>query len=1286
MPPPPMDPSAFSPAVGRIPSGLRLPRRYHVLGILGHGGMGDVYRVFDRLSGHAVALKHVRRTSEDAGPQTTLAEISQTLILPPTGEVTVDDPLHSQTPARLSKRTSLRATEVAVLQHQRLAIANEFRTLSSLRHPHIISVLDYGFDDEGSPFFTMELLPDPQPFTVGTLGQSPHDVGALAVQLLSALSYLHRHGIVHRDLKPTNVLLSQGRVKVLDFGVAAHAAGVHDVAGTLEYMAPELLIGAAPSVASDLYAVGVLLWEALTGHYPFVRDTATTFLQDVMGPEDCTRFPARLLPLLQRPGWAPPILQRDPNLAPRGPARVLPFDRLPASLRDIVRRLLHRDPTQRFATAEAAVHAVSQATGIELHGLHAATRESLLSAAPLVGRKSEVDYLQHALTQAQRNHGALVLLSGESGVGKSRLMEELRTQALVAGFQVFRGQAESDGQSPLEELAQILRPLCITLDVEDEAASVLQDLVPDLSELLQRPVAAAPLLDSQAAQQRLLSTIAGVLGQIKSPTLVLLEDAQWAASETLDLLHEMQALLPALPLLVVVSYRDDEGPALHQRLPSAQLLPVLRLDEASVTDLAVAILGPSGSQPALLQQLLRDSEGNTLFLIEVARALAEQHTGPGISHAKKGTPGSALTVGMLALLRRRLQRVPAHDFPLLQLLAVAGRQIDLALLRRLCPNPDGFLEGCADAAVLEVCEDRWRFSHDKLREALLADLDRRSQQTLHCTIAEALESMYRDHVDHAAALAHHFERGGLPARALHYALVAGEHALRRGALVEAERILDSVTRSLPKESAPSWQAAKAFRLQAQALAGLGRTAACVQASLQGLVVVGHAVPQHKPLLLAGIAQHVAGQVQRRLLPRPALAPQAPLSRVEEARMLALVGEASVFSLQHLQMAYCMLASTNAADDCQAVEQQVYGYGSLALLLSLSPLRPLAESYFVRAEALLRAQSAKDSRAAIELYRLRAIVCIGAGQLHEARRLAQVALAMATRLRDAPLRMFCLLVQRMAHLHLGHFRAALRDGEEIAQLARAGHNAQQLTWALTISAMVRLRVGQIGPAQRELSEAQSAVQHADDQMARCAIDALTAQLCLRLGQRERCMDLLRPAFAKMQAAQMTVPGFLVCFRSLIETGLGLQPTEPNASSRNEHAILESVRALCHRLRRYARANPVARPAAALSTGLVALHDGKLALSLLALRRALREAEELQMPFDQAEAHEALARLAQRQATSPCRIPVGFPPVHSAAQRAAARHLYEQLGADWHVAVLDGDTARLAAMRTNAMAAI
>lgn len=1278
----PSQPKANRPqAEGSAPSGLRLPRRYRYLDVLGHGGMGEVYRVFDRLSGQTVALKHVRRVVDEHEAGTELL-VSQTLIVggdgPDTGVPTIHDPLHASLAPIPRAASSLRPTAVAVLHHQRLAIAHEFRTLASLRHPHIISVIDYGFDEDGSPFFTMELLPDAQPFTVASHGQPLDVLAERTGQMLSALSYLHRHGILHRDLKPSNVLWANGRVKLLDFGVAAHASGTQDVAGTLEYMAPELLLGAPPSVASDLYAVGVLLWESLTGQYPFARESAAGFLADVLGPEDSPRFPERLLPLLQRPEWSSKPLHVDPGRSQAASRQPLLFDQLPSAFRDFVRRLLQRDPMQRFASAEAATQALASACNIELAGLHLATRECLLSAAPLLGRAAEVSILRQSLHQAQKGHGSLVLLGGESGVGKSRLMEEVRTLALVAGFQVFRGQAASEGQSPLEELAQIVRPLSLTLDIDDDAASVLHDLIPDLGGLLGRPIAAAPALDSQATQQRLQSTIADLLQQIQSASLVLLEDAQWAASETLDLLGDLQSRLPHLPLLIVVSYRDDECPDLPQRLPNAQLVPVLRLDAQAVGELATTLLGPLGSQHEIQQQLLHESEGNTLFLIEVARALADSGDASSLtrSPSAQGLVGRTLTGGMLALLQRRLRRIAESDLPILQRMAVAGRQIDLAFLRTQCRDPDAFLGSCDDAAVLEVSDDRWRFSHDKLREALLADLDRTQLQTLHRDVGEALESLYRDQPDHAAALAHHFERAGLPTRALHYALLAGEHALRRGALVEAERILESTTRSLPSHSTPLWQTAKAFRLQAEALAGLGRTAACVQTSLRGLDAMGHPVPQQKAGLISGIAQQLVGQVQRRLTgDAKGVSTQIPLWRAEEARLLALVGEASVFSLQHLQMAYCMLASTNAADDSHAVDQQVYGYSSLALLLSASPLRSLAHGYFARAESLLRQHATQESRAAIELHRLRAIVCVGGGQLHEALRQAQRAVAMATRLHDAPLRMFGLLVQRMANLHLGLFRDALIDSDEIARLARAGHNDQQLTWALTISAMLSMRTGQLDRAQRELSEAESAVQRADDQMARCAIDALSAGLALRLGDAERARSLLGPAFSTLKAAKMTVPGLLVCFRGLIEAGLALEPHASPDPSQPEPTIIRDVRTLVSRLARYAKANPVARPAAALYAGLLALRDGDPATARTYLLRALRTAQQLQMPFDQAEAHHALSLLPDTDRRSGWSSSPLFP---VAAHRAAARQLFVRLGADWHVAVLDGDTARMQAM--------
>lgn len=208
--------------------------RYEVLDVIGEGGMGIVYRARDHLTGHDVALKQVTISND------------QFVTSPHTG-ATMDN---------------------------RLALAEEFQTLASLRHPHIISVLDYGFED-GQPYFTMELLDEAE--TILVAGASCDVAGqvVLIVQMLQALNYLHRRGIIHRDLKPENVLVVNGKVKLLDFGLAVPLNAEDDlddkdkqVVGTLAYMAPEVLQGQKASHFSDLYGVGVIAYELLAGKYP----------------------------------------------------------------------------------------------------------------------------------------------------------------------------------------------------------------------------------------------------------------------------------------------------------------------------------------------------------------------------------------------------------------------------------------------------------------------------------------------------------------------------------------------------------------------------------------------------------------------------------------------------------------------------------------------------------------------------------------------------------------------------------------------------------------------------------------------------------------------------------------------------------------------------------------------------------------------------------------------------------------------------------------------------------
>src|SRR5262245_11638350 len=228
------------------PRPILLGKRYILQSELGHGGMGVVQRAVDRLTGEPVALKRVTASAE----QLVFASSDSGLDL-------------------------------------RLALAREFQLLSSLRHPHIISVLDYGFDEERQPYFTMELIENPRTVIQAGHGLSSGERVQLLIQILQALVYLHRRGIVHRDLKPHNVLVtSDTQLKVLDFGLslmhkqAEVATGT--TAGTMAYMAPEVFQGSPASESSDLYAVGVIAYELLAGKHPFNVDNVTQLMHDIL--------------------------------------------------------------------------------------------------------------------------------------------------------------------------------------------------------------------------------------------------------------------------------------------------------------------------------------------------------------------------------------------------------------------------------------------------------------------------------------------------------------------------------------------------------------------------------------------------------------------------------------------------------------------------------------------------------------------------------------------------------------------------------------------------------------------------------------------------------------------------------------------------------------------------------------------------------------------------------------------------------------------------------------------
>lgn len=765
-------------------------RRYVLDKKLGAGGMGAVYEAFDRLSGETVALKRV---------------------------------------------TSVHNDDHAV----RIALSREFQTLASLRHPNVIGVLDYGFDDERMPYFTMRLLQKAHPLNEAGRGKSAREKLRFISQVLQALVYLHRRGVLHRDLKPDNVLLAEdGLVKVLDFGLATGGGQRGpEHGGTLRYMAPEVVRGETPDERADLYSVGVITYELLTNNHPFQGTNTLELVKNILNSEPNLLVLEEIVledsssePVLSddQPTWPVfdlqgemPTMIGDPLPEDPENTEMLNIKRISDELEAVsmqhtfiqqegfftttgdvgvptlssfVGRLLDKEAEHRFPSAQAALdalHALLGDVATDTHGI----RDSFLQAAQFVGRETELKSLKAALGDAIEGRGSLWLVAGESGVGKSRLSDEIRTQALVQGVMVLRGQAVHEGSQTYQVWREPLRRLVMSANPSPNEASILKQIIPDIDRLINHEVTEVLPVEGADPQQRLQAAVVNVfthyMQRTRQPILVLLEDLQWS-DESLALLNALAGVVSTLPLLIIGNYRNDEAPDMVERVPNASMIQLSRLEADHISQLSRSMLGEAGRQPHLVEFLHKETEGNIFFIIEIVRALAEE-AGHLERVAQMKLPQRVTAGGMQALLQRRLDQVAPPYRPLLAQAAVMGREIDLAALiqtaRRV--TMDDWLNACANAAVLEFQDGRWRFAHDKLRERIINALTPEQSKRLHQRAAEGIEAAYAWSLDdQAAMLAYHWSFTGNTEKEFNYSTIAGEKASDVSAYRDAKHYLE----------------------------------------------------------------------------------------------------------------------------------------------------------------------------------------------------------------------------------------------------------------------------------------------------------------------------------------------------------------------------------------------------------------------------------------------------------------------------------------------------------------
>ena len=575
--------------------GQRLSNRYEIISELGRGGMGVVYKAHDPLLNREVAVK----------------------LIPP----------------------AILSTE-AEQRFQR-----EAQLVAQMDHPAVVPIYDFG-KYEGSLFFVMPVV---QGTTLrGFLREQTLTLGEVidtGVQIAEALDYSHSRGVIHRDIKPENIMVSREegarvRVRIMDFGLARAAAESRitktgTIAGTLAYLSPEQ-VASSSSVdhRSDIYALGTVLYECLTGEPPFSGE-----LQSIL---------YRIVHEIPQP--------------PRSLGAPINED-LEAIILSCIAKDQSKRPQRASEVADSLRRCQSKLHDSDLTKSVLLTRTLTLprpALSPFIGRETELAELQTRLNAAISGECQFVVVGGDPGAGKTRLLDEIENLAKARKLLVLHGRSvEQDGAFPYQGFCEAIQEYFRNSSISSSGSMDLSDLASDLvalfpmlteiSDIRSAATAESKLIragDSQGSENRthIYELLARTLTRIAAgkPLILFLEDLH-SAEVSIEALQYIVRRLGPTPTFIVGTYRSTEVDGRHplsrmldsfrgdRRFSSIALGPFSPSDHRLFLE---TLIGGSDLSAGLTERLYEGTEGNPFFTKELVRSLLDSG---GITKDQTGT-------------------------------------------------------------------------------------------------------------------------------------------------------------------------------------------------------------------------------------------------------------------------------------------------------------------------------------------------------------------------------------------------------------------------------------------------------------------------------------------------------------------------------------------------------------------------------------------------------------------------------------------------------------------------
>lgn len=741
--------------------GTKFLDRYQIQTELGQGGMGVVYRARDQLLKRDVAIKILNESG-----------------------------LGSEGRAKL---------------------LHEAQSAASLNHPNIISIYDAGEVDQ-TAFIIMELIDGSSLYQLKP--DNLDDILDITRQVCLALEHAHAHDVIHRDLKPENIIVSKiGVAKLTDFGLARSVASRVSIEGaiigTVFYLPPEQALGEPVDGRTDLYALGVILYELLTGRLPFQADDPLSVISQHLHA-----------PVVPPSAYNP---------------------KLPYMLDDLIVQMLSKRKSERPESAgevrqviEWLIHEEEPAAAGEIQ-----PPIGQLAHGRIIGRENEFAEAKTLWREIEtRNYDRNVLLiSGEAGVGKTPLVREIIALAQLSGARTLTSECYSGDTAPYDPIAQIVRqaiPMLLDKSViqttqggeqqtglsllPDFVVSSLLNIAPDL--YVQYPaISPNPPLDPSREQQRLFESIYTMCSAlvVRSSLLIVLEDIQWADNGTLSMLRYLarRSCVTHLPILFVLTYRDEE---LDQALSLSEFLlhinrerlvfpiELSRLNRQQ-TEKYLESMFQDEIDPHFLDAIYQETKGNVFFLEEVCRALIEEgslYRENGRWHWPEDMSEIEIPQNVRLTVQSRLGRLPEDTQDVLRMAAMIGREFNYHILRSACDmDEDKIIESLELGMRAQLIEEVPRtggetfvFTHGLTMIILREGISGLRRRRMHSQIANAIENILPNEY---AFLAYHHHQAGNDDLALKHYTQAAEHAARVYANRDAIRYYTKAIGLIPED-------------------------------------------------------------------------------------------------------------------------------------------------------------------------------------------------------------------------------------------------------------------------------------------------------------------------------------------------------------------------------------------------------------------------------------------------------------------------------------------------------